>query len=164
MRFHTAYGLDFSQLDIIVIDDNEHTLAILETILTAFRVARVRTYLSAEDALLDMETSPPNLLIIDWAMRSADGCKFVEQIRKKSMTPLCFLPVLLVTAYSSHKREEQAHRSGVNQFIAKPVSPTKIYQSICKVLTDRRRIIRQGEKYVIETLQVEEAPRKVGVA
>lgn len=162
MRFHTAYGLDVPQLDIVVIDDNEHSLAITETILKAFRVSRLRCFQSAEEALYSMTDSPPNLLITDWIQSSIGGFEFVKELRHVDVAPLCYLPIVMLTAKSRARHEEKAAEHGVSSFLKKPISAQDLYTALADVTQDRRRLVAEGNYFAIEKSSGK--MRRVGVA
>lgn len=162
MRFHTAYGLDVTQLDIVAIDDNEHSLAIIEAILKAFRVARLRCFTKSAEAIDSMNLFPANILITDWRMGSHNGCEFVSELRHTSMTPHCFMPIIMLTANKSVRLQEEALACGATSFLPKPISAQSLYRALEETSQDRRRLIKKGEYFQIE--KPTKKARRVGVA
>lgn len=154
MRFHTAYGLDVTQLDIVIVDDNKHAIAITETVLKAFRVQRVRSFTQSLDAFAAMDVDRPNLLILGWLRAPQNTNRFIRSIRHVDSAPLCFLPIMLLSPPLPPRRDEQALSAGANTIMTHPISPTGFFERLGELTRDRRRLIRFGDYYKLEELNV----------
>ncbi|MDJ0932887.1 response regulator [Breoghania sp.] len=99
MRHSAAYQVPLESLDVVVVEDSKQMQTIIRSVLGAMRVQRVRTFDSAEKALQAMLSEPPHLIIIDWRMEPITGYQFLRSIRHRQMAPLCFVPVLMITAH-----------------------------------------------------------------
>jgi len=147
---HAAYGLPVEMLDVIVIDDSRPMQTIFRSILSAFGIARLRVFDNAGDALEAMLAEPPTVIITDWKMRPISGYRLLRSIRHRNMAPLCFVPVLMVTAHGTRALVDKAFRAGAHQFMVKPVSPNMLQQRLRHLVRDDREFILDGETYVIE--------------
>lgn len=151
MTRHYAYGLDLTDLDIAVVDDSKSMQAILRSTLLSFRVRRVRTYDSAETALEMMRLDPPNMILTDWRMKPMSGLGLLRTVRQRRNAPLCFLPVLFVTAHGTRTLIDRVLREGAQHVLAKPISPSQLYDRIRWTLRDSRSLVLTDEgRYVIE--------------
>ncbi|MBD0346653.1 MAG: response regulator [Coleofasciculus sp. Co-bin14] len=102
---------------ILVVDDLEDNLFLLETILTE-EGYEVDTALNGKSALTKVESSPPDLVLMDAMMPGMDGYEVTRRIRQNKKLP--FIPILLLTAYV----EADAPKGldlGANDFIRKPI-------------------------------------------
>jgi DNA-binding response OmpR family regulator len=76
----------------------------------------VTTAGSGMDALRWLGFEQFDLLILDWMLPDVDGLELLREIRSRGMD----VPVLVVTARSSHHDETLAVRSGATDFMMKP--------------------------------------------
>ncbi len=139
MRHNAAYKVPLDALDIVVVEDSKQMQTILRSILVAMRVARVRTFDSAEKALQAMLTEPPHLIITDWRMEPVTGYQLLRSIRHRQMAPLCFVPVLMITAHTTRPLVEKALTAGAHHVLAKPLAPTALHQRIEWIARDERK-------------------------
>jgi len=57
------------------------------------------------------------------------------------MAPLCFVPLLFVTAHGTRAFVEKAFRAGAHHLLAKPVSPSMLHARLNWLLNDAREMI-----------------------
>lgn len=151
MTRHYAYGLDIGDLDIAVVDDSKPMQAILRSTLLSFRVRRVRTYDTGATALEMMRLDPPNMIICDWRMKPMSGIALLRAVRQRRNAPLCFLPVIFVTAYGTRTLVDRALRDGAQHVLVKPLSPAGLHARILWTLNDSRPLVMNGDgRYVVD--------------
>ena len=77
-----------------------HTIALVDddrNILTSISMAlenegfKVQTYIDAENALVGISRTPPDLAVIDIKMPGMDGEELLKRLRKKTSIPILFL-------------------------------------------------------------------------
>jgi CheY-like chemotaxis protein len=102
---------------ILVVDDLEDNLFLLETILTE-EGYEVDTALNGKSALTKVESSPPDLVLMDAMMPGMDGYEVTRRIRQNKKLP--FIPILLLTAYVEADAPKGLEL-GANDFIRKPI-------------------------------------------
>jgi CheY-like chemotaxis protein len=102
---------------ILVVDDLEDNLFLLETILTE-EGYEVDTALNGKSALTKIESSPPDLVLMDAMMPGMDGYEVTRRIRQNKKLP--FIPILLLTAYVEADAPKGLEL-GANDFIRKPI-------------------------------------------
>lgn len=102
---------------ILVVDDLMDNLFLLQTVLEA-EGYNVELADNGQAALTKVQTSPPDLILLDVMMPDMNGYEVTQQIRQNPEVP--YIPILLVTAYDEPKAVEGLN-SGANDFIRKPI-------------------------------------------
>ncbi|HEY0267556.1 MAG TPA: response regulator, partial [Rhizomicrobium sp.] len=72
------------------------------------------------------------------------GLDLVRMIRTSPQTPNPFVPVIMLTGYTSLDHVRQARDGGVNEFIAKPVSVKTMMSRMVSVIEHPRPFVRTG--------------------
>lgn len=151
MTRHYAYGLDITDLDVVVVDDSKPMQTILRSTLLGFRVRRVRTFDTASEALEVMRIDPPNMVITDWRMRPTSGIGLLRSLRQRKMAPLCFVPVIFVTAHGTRTLIDRILRDGAQNVVIKPLSPSALYDRLTWTLRDSRPLVLgENGRYVVD--------------
>lgn len=141
MAHNAAYKLSTEDLDVVLVEDSKSMQTVLRTILMPLRLQRVRVFDSADEALHAMVNEPPNLVITDWRMHPTSGYQLLKAIRQKDAEPLCYVPVIFVTAHATRPLVEKAIRGGAHHLLAKPVSPARLHECIHWVMNDARQLV-----------------------
>lgn len=121
---------------VLVVDDNDAALEILHDMLSSLKF-EVATASSGEEALemlrtTQQTTAPFELVIIDWMMPKMDGVELIRTI--KSSTSYEKLPAfIMVTAYDRDELLKQARGLPIEGVIAKPVTPSNLFDTILNV-------------------------------
>ena len=150
MTTHRAYGLAMEALDVAVVDDSRPMQTLLRSMLGAHRVGRIRVFDGAEQAFQAMLQEAPHLLIADWKMKPVSGYQLLRAIRHKDVTPLCTVPVIMISGHATRGLVESAFRAGAHSFLVKPIAPAALYRAIVRVLADRRSFQLDGDALVID--------------
>ncbi|NBN77916.1 response regulator [Microvirga tunisiensis] len=136
---HAAYGLPLEALDVVIVEDSRQMQTILRSILLSFKVERVRVFDTVDASLEAMLTEPPNLILADWKMEPTSGYQLLRLIRHRNMAPLCFVPLLFITAHGTRALVDKALRAGAHHLLVKPVSPSMLYARVRWLLSDDRQ-------------------------
>lgn len=151
MSHNACYAMPIEFLDIVVIEDSKPMQMILRTMLSALQARRIRLFDNGPKALEAMVREPPNLIITDLRMPGMSGLALVRAIRQPKMDPLCFVPVIVVTAHATHGVVEEAMGAGAHLLIVKPVAPSAMVDRINWIINDHRHFIPGADgSYVIE--------------
>jgi CheY-like chemotaxis protein len=119
---------------ILVVDDISDNLFLLQTVLEA-EGYEVDTADNGSLALAKIETSLPDLILMDVMMPGMNGYEVTQQIRQNQHIP--FIPILLVTAYANADAI-QGLALGANDFIRKPIEFDSLLAKIEAFLQFRR--------------------------
>jgi two-component system response regulator ChvI len=144
-----------------------HTIALVDddrNILTSISMAlenegfKVQTYIDAENALVGISRSPPDLAVIDIKMPRMDGEELLKRLRKKTAIPILFL-----TSKDDEVDELLGLKLGADDFIKKSggfsikVLIERIRVQLRKKVTnieDTKNLIKHG-KLVLDPSQLE---------
>lgn len=147
---HAACGVAFDELNIVVIEPSRSMQTIVRSMLQPLRPRRLRTYDTATDALRDMLIEPPNLVMTDWKMEPMSGLRLLKVMRHTSMTPLCFVPVIVITGNATRSSVESAFRAGAHAVMVKPFAPAAMRRRLEWIVQDQREFTLQGETWVVD--------------
>lgn len=142
-----ALGMSLKDLDILIVDDNANMRLLVRTILRSFGLPDARQARDGTTALAELERRVPSLIISDWEMAPMNGLDFIKAVRKVGREPLCFVPIIVLTAHASRPLIEQAFACGATQMLVKPVTPANLLQRINWVLEDDRPFMQVGDIY-----------------
>lgn len=148
-----AHGLSLGALDVVLVQDNRGSQSILRSMISSLRVARLRVYERADDALKDMMIDPAHVAVIDWEMKPMSGHRFTRLLRNRQMDPLCFLPVIVVSGNVTLSVVDRAFTAGVNSVLIKPVAPVVLRRRLEWMTRDGRGYELKGEQYVLAGIE-----------
>jgi len=135
-------GYDFSELQVLVVDDSFHMRELVRTFLEGFGISKVGVSSDAEEALDIVINTDPDLIITDWNMAPLSGLDFVNRIRNGAEVPNRFVPIIMLTGYTEMKRVEEARDAGINSFLAKPISAGSLYKRLVTAVHDKRQYVQ----------------------
>ena len=153
MSHHNAFAVPVQALDIMVVDDSESMRRLYRTCLSAFDISSPRMFESSRDALIEIESSPPDLVIVDWRMGPPNGLDFLRLLRSSVTGAGGLVAAIMVTGHASESFVKQAMRAGVQQFLVKPVSPRILYERINWVTNDSRELAQNGDRLIVEGVE-----------
>ena len=114
----------------VVEDDNSLREAIVETLKNCGHM--VVEYDNGMDALSELTTVKPSLVISDVQMNGIDGMDLMASILKKD----ALLPVILITAYGTVEKAVDAIKSGAKDYLLKPFEPEVLNTLVMKHMRD----------------------------
>src|SRR5699024_200637 len=79
---------------------------------------------SAEAARAQLETTLPDLLILDWMLPGQSGVDFAKSLRASSRTSE--LPIMMLTARAQEGDKLQGFDVGADDYVTKPFSPREL--------------------------------------
>ncbi|XWK88345.1 MAG: response regulator [Phormidium sp.] len=102
---------------ILIVDDMQDNISLLEAILVEEGYV-VDTANNGKLALEKVQSTPPDLILLDAMMPGMDGYELTRRIREQKDLP--FIPIVLITAYEN-LNAAQALDLGANDFVRKPI-------------------------------------------
>ena len=119
------------QPTVIVIDDDANALtAVVHTL--KVRGFDVSSYTDVGEAIEDIQTNLPDLVILDINMPGISGLYVCEMLKAQKKTQ--GIPILIFTSDSSRENVQKAIESGADGFIAKPFDPKGLTAKVREVL------------------------------
>lgn len=79
-------------------------------------------------------------------MKPLDGLAFTRLVRSPPDSPNPFVPILMLTGHTEMDRVLMARGSGVNDFVAKPVSPALLLSRVWSVLDNWGKFVKAGSR------------------
>lgn len=130
---------EFRQKHVLVVDDNKESAELIQSMLALFGV-QISFCDGGENALLLVKESPEkyDLVLLDWNMRDLNGIETAQLMRQQFgshaqefIAPPC---VVMVSAQAQEYILKSARQAGVDLFLAKPVEPSALFDTLIKVL------------------------------
>lgn len=136
---------DSGKAKILIVEDNMQISKFIAEVLrddyTCFTAENGRSGLAIAASII------PDLIIADEMMPIMSGMEMVKHIKQ---TPrLCAVPIIMLTAKTDNKTENESIKSGIDVFMTKPFEPMALRGRISHLLKGRSEIT---EKVRIQTI------------
>jgi len=119
---------------VLIIDDDDVTLALLEAVLTKDGFD-VQTMTDSENALKAIEAARPDVVLSDLMMPKVDGFELCQSVRESKVLKNTLFIVVSAKAYASD--ETRALELGADGFIRKPINPETFAQRLRSIIDDQ---------------------------
>lgn len=136
---------DLTKAKILVVDDMTPMLALTKSILNIFGFKNVYVAHNGEEAMELVIKQDPDLIITDWMMEPMNGLELTQEIRKNPLSPNPYVPVVMMTGFSSKLRVEKARDVGITEFLVKPFTSRDLYNRITQIIERPRQFVDSGE-------------------
>jgi len=116
---------------VLVVDDNEDSLRIVESILRSagFEVCLAR---DGKQGIEIAEASAPELIILDIMMPVMDGVEALHRLRDSPRTSR--IPVILLTAKTQDEDVIAGYQTGADYYMTKPFTAKQLLYGVRLVL------------------------------
>ena len=91
-----------------------------------------RTVPDAAHADLEIERSPPDLILLDWMLPGVSGLEFARRIRRNDATRN--IPLIMLTAKGEEGDKLSGFEAGADDYLVKPFSVRELVARISAVL------------------------------
>jgi len=129
--------------EILAVDDTPHNLDILSSILSA-RGYRVRAAISAEMALMSLNSALPDLILLDVRMPGLNGYDLCRRLKSDERTR--DVPVIFVSALDDPLDKVEAFAAGGLDYVTKPFHAEEVLARVETHLRLRRLRLDIEEK------------------
>ena len=126
------HEVDLTGIKVLVVDDSEDTRALLDTLLSAYG-AQTCIVASGAEALTNLATFAPDILICDIGMPDMDGYTLLQQIRALPSAHGRNIPAIAVTAFAREEDRQRALAQGFVQHVAKPIELEQLVSAIAQL-------------------------------
>ena len=120
-------------MNVLVVDDDPIVRLILRRILQHHFDATTVEAANGVEALLALDASTFDLVVLDLRMPVMDGLTVLRTIRAKAC--LASLPVVVLTADRSDDNVQQFIRLGVSDYLTKPLKGAHIVERLTYILS-----------------------------
>ncbi len=124
---------DLNNVKILIVDDDADTREFIVFLLEQYG-ANVTAVASANEALIALTESLPDVLLSDIGMPEMDGCMLIRQIRTLPPEQGGQIRAIALTAYAGQINEKQILAAGFHKHIAKPVEPAELVEAIASLI------------------------------
>ncbi len=129
-------------LQVLVADANNFSRGLIGEILRSLSVSNISSARSEEMANTFLIERPTDVILLSWEEGdSFDAFNFVRRLRKHEDDRLRRLPVVLITAGLTRQMVIAGRDAGVDEFLAKPISPMAMRQRLEMVVETPRPFI-----------------------
>jgi PAS domain S-box-containing protein len=119
-------------LQLLVVDDDDDTREFLIALLEE-EGAMVRSASSVAEALAELESSWPDVLLSDIGMPGADGYELIARVREMEVLRGGMMPAIALTAYARESERQQALEAGFQMHLSKPVEVPQLIAGIANL-------------------------------
>ncbi|MDH5637622.1 MAG: response regulator [Nitrospinota bacterium] len=128
-----VFRIKFTQATptLLIVDDDEDFRLLMRSDLEELK-AKIVEASDAVEALEIASNEPVSLMITDLAMPGMNGLDLVTHIRKKSKAPS--VPAIIISVSSDYQTKVESIKSGVNDFLTKPVEKKVLLAAVRKQL------------------------------
>ncbi|MAQ70950.1 MAG: response regulator [Alphaproteobacteria bacterium] len=135
---------------VLVVEDYGFMADLISSMLREFGIGKILIAENGEDAkdLIrfnasgSSDTKPMDIVLTDWLMPEVSGVELLKWIRSSEKDNIRFLPVVLLSAYTSEKVVSVARDNGANEAIVKPVSGKMLADRILHIVNHPRAFVK----------------------
>lgn len=138
---------------LLVVEDNSDSLSAIAYYLRS-EGFEVNTARNGADALAQIVSETPDLIISDIRMPKMNGYKLAQHLRSTPTTAL--IPIIFLTAYDKTENRIKGFRSGVDAYLTKPFEPEELLAIIGCILDRVERTRAELTRLVSDTETKEE--------
>ncbi|WP_339900326.1 response regulator, partial [uncultured Gilvimarinus sp.] len=125
-------------------EDDEKTVMVVDDSVTVRKVTgrfleregyRVVTAKDGAEAILLLQDTVPDVMLLDIEMPRMDGFEVAKNIRTSSR--LKHLPIIMITSRTGEKHRERAFNLGVNRYMGKPYQEEILLGNIQELIDEQ---------------------------
>lgn len=142
---------DLSNLTLLVVEDSEYMQSLMASMLKVFGVGEILACANSGEAI-DLLTvlqasrksrylTSVDIVLTDWLMPKGSGEELLTWIRSHHKDTIRFLPVVVVSGYTTEHLTMRTRDLGANETLVKPISGTSLASRICSVIDHPRPFI-----------------------
>jgi two-component system phosphate regulon response regulator PhoB len=149
--------LSTQQTNVLVVDDEA---AIRDMIQFALEKAGmgVQTASNAHEALIRINETRPDIILMDWMMPGVSGLELTRRLRKDVYTE--DIPIIMLTAKVTEDDKVAGLEAGTDDYVVKPFSPRELLARI-KAVTRRSSPADERGRLVAGVLALDTMSRRV---
>ena len=143
---------DLSNFTILIVEDSEYMQSLMAQMLKVFGVGEILACANSKEAidlLTVLQASKKSrylksidIVLTDWLMPKGSGKDLLEWIRGHEKDSVRFLPVIVISGYTTEMLALMTRDMGANESLVKPISGTSLAARICSVIDNPRPFIK----------------------
>lgn len=135
----------FDTVKLLIVDDMAPMLDLMKTSLDIMGFKQILTAKNGEEAFRLICDHDPDLILTDWVMEPMDGLQLAQKIRRDPMSPNPYVPIIMMTGFSSRLRVEASRDHGITEFMVKPFTARDLYTRIHQIIEKPRQFVDASE-------------------
>ena len=116
---------------VMLVDDDKHSREGYQLYLSG-KGFNVHTFEGGTDALAFVQSSSPDLVVLDLGLPDVDGWEVARRIKNDAQTK--DIPIIAFSGRSMQHEQVSALRAGCDVYLTKPCAPDKLLGAIQKLL------------------------------
>ena len=88
-----------------------------------------------------------DIVLTDWLMPNGSGKDLVHWIRNHEAMDIRFLPIIVISGYTTEKLTHKTRDMGINELLVKPISGKLLASRICSVIDQPRPFIQTRDYF-----------------
>jgi two-component system OmpR family response regulator len=145
---------------VLTVDDEEHITELLAMAL-GFNGFEVERAASGRAALAAIESSKPDLILLDVMLPDLDGFEVARRLRQSDRGGATSVPIIFLTAKDTTSDKVEGLRLGVDDYITKPFSIEELIERVKAVLRRSKGSAATEHKLQYHDLVLDEDTRDV---
>jgi CheY-like chemotaxis protein len=121
--------------NILVIDDNPTNLKLVSDLLE-FEGYKILKAVDAEEAMVVLADTLPELILMDIALPGMDGLTLTRQLKADERTR--HIRIVALTAFAMKGDDQKAFDAGCDGYITKPIDTRKLPGQVADLLVKER--------------------------
>lgn len=119
------------QSRILIVDDNRDNAFLLKELLARYGYDIVTSH-TAEEAAVEIQRMPPDLILLDVIMPGKSGYELCQELKSDPQTRL--IPVVLITGLTDREDKLRGIEVGADDFLNKPIFPEELFARVKSLL------------------------------
>ncbi len=133
--------VNLRDLTILIADPGTYMRRVVYGMLRGFGANRILEVGDATGVLTALMNQKIDILICDSKLPPQGGLEVTKAIRRNSADESRTMPIMIMTSDTQQMTVKQARDAGVSMVVAKPMSPTTLYDRLVWIAFDRRQFI-----------------------
>ncbi len=143
---------DLSNFTILVVEDSSYMQDLVTSMLKTFGVGDILNCSDANEAIELLTVTQArtksryinniDIVLTDWLMPKGSGEELLKWIRNNDKDSIRFLPVVVISGYTTIKVTNETRDLGANETMVKPISANGLASRICSVIDKPRSFIK----------------------
>lgn len=119
--------MDIADCKILVVDDIADNVERIKEMLHGLN-AVVETASGGAEALQKIESTRPDILLLDLMMPDVSGWDVLRRVRERHT--MADMAVIITSAITDHDNITECYHLGANDYVAKPIVPSRLLNTI----------------------------------
>ncbi len=142
---------DLSNFTVLLVEDSLYMQSLMVSMMKMFGVGDIMVCSNAQEAIDLLKVTQArrksryvtdiDIVVTDWLMPGGSGKDLLNWIRGQDDDNIRFLPVVVVSAYTTEKLVAMARDAGANETLVKPISGVGLASRICCVIDKARSFV-----------------------